>query len=95
MIIFLIIADDGVPDLQHRHIYLAVVLVIAGIAVGTGIGIYLFKRSGHHVSVLYTFNTFDNPLFFNRNPSQSDLVDPSKLVVNAVEENVKQMVDVM
>ncbi|XP_028283775.1 macrophage mannose receptor 1-like [Parambassis ranga] len=86
---------DGVPDIQRGHIYLAVVLVIAGIAVGTGIGIFLYKRSGHHLAIPHKFNTFDNPLFFNRSPSQSDPVDTSKLVENAVEENAEPLVDVM
>lgn len=66
---------------------LASVLVIAAISTGTGIALFLFKKSGHRLPVPEKLSTFDNPLFFNNERSKSDLVDTNKLVANAEEEN--------
>lgn len=66
---------------------LAAALVIAAIAIGTVITLFLFKKSGRRLPIPEKLSTFDNPLFFNNERSQPDLVDTNKLVANAEEEN--------
>ncbi|XP_070774848.1 macrophage mannose receptor 1-like [Enoplosus armatus] len=69
------------------HIILAVVLVIAAIAIGTVIVLFLFKKSGRHLAIPEKLTAFDNPLFSSNEQSQPDVVDTNKLVANAEEEN--------
>ncbi|KAM9349891.1 macrophage mannose receptor 1-like [Symphorus nematophorus] len=71
----------------HRHIALAVVLVITGIAMGGVISFFLFKKNRHRLPIPDRLTVFDNPLFFSNERSRSDVVDRNKLVVNAEEEN--------
>lgn len=66
---------------------MAVVLVIIGIAMGTAIAFFLFKKSGRRLPIPEKLTTFDNPLFFNNERSQNNLVATNKLAVNAEEEN--------
>ncbi|XP_044077016.1 macrophage mannose receptor 1-like [Siniperca chuatsi] len=79
-------------DPQTRgHIILAVVLVITAVAIGMVIVLFLFKKSGRTLRIPEKLTTFDNPLFFNNERSRPDLVDTSKLVENAEEENSGSM----
>ncbi|XP_038573591.1 macrophage mannose receptor 1-like [Micropterus salmoides] len=80
------IVSPGVHHQSRGRIILAVSLVIAAIAVGLVIVLFLFKKSGHRLPIPEKLTTFDNPLFFNNERSQPDLVDTSKLVANAEEE---------
>lgn len=68
------------------RVILAVVLVITAIAIGTAIIFLLLKKSGRRLPIPEKLHTFDNPLFFNNERSQPDLVDTNKLVANAEEE---------
>uniref|UniRef100_A0A4W6EZB1 Mannose receptor, C type 1b n=1 Tax=Lates calcarifer TaxID=8187 RepID=A0A4W6EZB1_LATCA len=82
-------------DPQTRgHIILAVVLVITAIAMGIFVIGFLFKKSGHRLTIPEKLTTFDNPLFFNNERSQPDLVDTNKLVANAEEEHPEPIVTV-
>ncbi|XP_042352885.1 macrophage mannose receptor 1-like isoform X2 [Plectropomus leopardus] len=71
----------------HGHMILAVVLVITAIAIGVVITLFLFKKSGRRLPMSQKLPTFDNPLFFNNEQSQTGLVDTNKLVAYAEEEN--------
>uniref|UniRef100_UPI003AAF93A9 macrophage mannose receptor 1-like n=1 Tax=Centroberyx gerrardi TaxID=166262 RepID=UPI003AAF93A9 len=65
-------------DPRHRvRTSLAVVLVITVIAILAVIGFFLYKKSGRHLP------TFDNPLYFDGERPQPDVVDTSKLIENA------------
>uniref|UniRef100_A0A8D0CPC0 Mannose receptor, C type 1b n=1 Tax=Sander lucioperca TaxID=283035 RepID=A0A8D0CPC0_SANLU len=80
-------------DPQTRgHIILAVVLAITVIAIV--IALFLFKKSGLRLPIPERLSTFDNPLFFNNERSQPDLVDTNKLVANAEEENSGSVITV-
>ncbi|XP_076004152.1 macrophage mannose receptor 1b isoform X2 [Genypterus blacodes] len=69
-------------DPRHRvHTNLAIVLVITAVAALAVIGFFLYKKTGRPLP------TFDNPLYFNGERSQPDVVDTNKLIENAVEEN--------
>ncbi|XP_075954227.1 macrophage mannose receptor 1-like [Anarhichas minor] len=72
----------SVDPQTRRHSILAVVLVSTAIAIGTGIALFLFKKSGRRLSIPKKLSTFDNPLFFN-----NERFDTNKLVENAEEEN--------
>ncbi|KAM7400359.1 hypothetical protein PAMA_004852 [Pampus argenteus] len=48
--------------------------------------IFLFKKSGRRLTI-HKKTTFDNPLFFNNEQFEPNLVATNKLVVNAEEEN--------
>ncbi|KAF1383676.1 hypothetical protein PFLUV_G00134320 [Perca fluviatilis] len=86
---------NSMVDPQSRgHITMAVVLAITVIAIGAVIALFLFKKSGLHLPIPERLSTFDNPLFFNNEQSQSDLVDTNKLVVNAEEENSGSVITV-
>ncbi|XP_013873795.1 macrophage mannose receptor 1 isoform X2 [Austrofundulus limnaeus] len=75
------------------HIILAVVLVIAGLAAGTVVALFFFKKSGHYLPIHNRLTNFDNPLFFGNNRTQSGLVDSKTLVENADEENTLPVVN--
>ncbi|XP_070829826.1 macrophage mannose receptor 1-like [Chaetodon trifascialis] len=80
---------------QNRgHSVLAALLIITGLAVGTAIVLFLYKKSGRHLPIPEKLTTFDNPLFFNNERAQPDLVDTNKLVANAEEENAGPVVTV-
>ncbi|XP_071402106.1 macrophage mannose receptor 1-like [Centroberyx affinis] len=69
-------------DLRHPgHISLAVMLAITVIAILAAIAFFLYKKSGRPLPI------FDNPLYFDGERSQPDVVDTSKLIENAEEEN--------
>uniref|UniRef100_UPI003AB09028 macrophage mannose receptor 1-like n=1 Tax=Centroberyx gerrardi TaxID=166262 RepID=UPI003AB09028 len=71
----------------HRvHTNLAVVLVITVIAILAVIGFFLYKKSGRPLP------TFDNPLYFDGERSQPDVVDTNKLIENAEEENPEPII---
>ncbi|XP_078144091.1 macrophage mannose receptor 1-like [Centroberyx gerrardi] len=74
-------------DPRHRvHTNLAVVLVITVIAILAVIGFFLYKKSGRPLP------TFDNPLYFDGERSQPDVVDTNKLIENAEEENPEPII---
>ena len=80
-------------DRHHRgYIGLAIVLVTAGIVLGTVIALFLSKKSGRRLPILDKLTAFDNPLFFNNVQSQPDLVDTNQLVENAEEENPEPII---
>lgn len=62
-------------------------LTIIGISVGAIVAIFLFKKSGRRLPMPQKLTTFDNPMFFNNERAQPNVVDSSKLVVNAEEED--------
>ncbi|XP_067462381.1 macrophage mannose receptor 1-like [Thunnus thynnus] len=74
-------------SLAHGHKALVVVLVMIGIATVAVVAIFLFKKSGHRLPIPERLTTFDNPLFFNNERAEPNLVAEKKLVVNAEEEN--------
>ncbi|KAM7400358.1 hypothetical protein PAMA_004851 [Pampus argenteus] len=76
---------------HHSNIVLAVVLVIVGIAGGTVIAVFLYKKLGCQSPIPDRLTAFDNPLF-NKVCSQPDLVDTDKLVENAEEENPEPII---
>lgn len=76
------------------HTILAIVLVIGVIAIGAVITLFLFKKSGRPLPIPEKLSAFDNPLFFNNERSQPNLVDTNKLVANAEEENTGPIIDV-
>ncbi|XP_014899448.1 macrophage mannose receptor 1-like isoform X1 [Poecilia latipinna] len=72
------------PNPQHRddphsrvHTSLVVAMLIAIISIMTLFAFLLYKRSPR------PFPTFDNPLYFNGEKSQPDVVDTNKLIENA------------
>ncbi|KAM4552771.1 macrophage mannose receptor 1-like [Odontesthes bonariensis] len=80
------ISTDGGLTHDHRNITLAVVLAIVGMAVGTAIFFFLFKKSGRHLPLPDILTTFDNPLFFSNTKSEPDVEDTQQLIENAEEE---------
>ncbi|XP_044077015.1 macrophage mannose receptor 1-like [Siniperca chuatsi] len=82
-----------VRDPRYRsHIALAGVLVIIVIAMGAVTAFFLFKKSGRCFPIPDRLTTFDNPLFFSNEQSQSDVVDTKKLLENAEEENPEPII---
>ncbi|XP_061588555.1 macrophage mannose receptor 1-like [Cololabis saira] len=77
---------------DRGHIVLTVVLVTIVIVLGMLIVVFFWKKSGHHLSIPNNLATFDNPLFFSNNRSQSELVDTKQLVENSEEENSQPVV---
>uniref|UniRef100_A0A8C7Z677 Mannose receptor, C type 1b n=1 Tax=Oryzias sinensis TaxID=183150 RepID=A0A8C7Z677_9TELE len=59
------------------HSSLVVVLLIAIISALIAVGFFLYKRSP------LPLPTFENPLYFNSEPSQPDVVDTNRLIENA------------
>lgn len=58
-----------------RNMLLPVGLVIATIAIGAVIVIFLIKKSGYHFSFWNKSSNFHNPLFFNNGQSTNDLTE--------------------
>ncbi|KAG8014277.1 Macrophage mannose receptor 1, partial [Nibea albiflora] len=81
------------PDVLRRrsHMILAVVLIITGLAMGTVIALFVFKKNSYRLPVFERFTNFENPLFKNTE-SQPDVADTSKLVENAEEENPEPLI---
>lgn len=93
IIYFSICAVVVVFDRHHRgYIALVIVLVIAGIAMGTLIALFLSKKLGRRSPIIDKLTAFDNPLFFNNVQSKPDLVDTNNLVENAEEENPEPII---
>ncbi|KAF7668437.1 hypothetical protein LDENG_00014640 [Lucifuga dentata] len=74
------------PRMRSR-IGMAVTLVIAGLAMGTVIVLVLWKKTGHRLPIPEKITTFDNPLFFNNERAHPGVVDTTKLIENAEEQN--------
>ncbi|KAM4727964.1 macrophage mannose receptor 1-like isoform 2-T2 [Anableps anableps] len=69
---------SGGDDPHSRaHTSLVVVMLIAIISTLTVVAFFLYKRSPR------PFPTFDNPLYFDGEKSQPDVVDTNKLIENA------------
>lgn len=69
---------QGGNDPRSRvHTSLVVVLLIAIISTLTAVAIFYYKRSPR------PFPTFENPLYFDGEKSQPDVVDTNKLIENA------------
>ncbi|XP_019121793.1 macrophage mannose receptor 1 [Larimichthys crocea] len=81
------------PELQRLrgHIILAVVLIITGLAMGTVIALFIFKKNSHRLPILERLTNFENPLF-RYSQSQPDVADTSNLVENAEEENPEPLI---
>ncbi|CAL8344298.1 unnamed protein product [Merluccius merluccius] len=63
---------------NHRaHTSLVVFVVIGALCLMVAVAFFLFKKSGRSLP------TFENPLYFNGERSQPDLVDTNKLIENA------------
>lgn len=67
---------------------LVVVLVITGVSTLVAIGYFLYKKSP--VS-LVALPPFENPLYFDGEPSQPDVVDTNKMMAKE-EENPEQFI---
>ncbi|KAM8849999.1 macrophage mannose receptor 1-like isoform 1-T1 [Spinachia spinachia] len=77
----------GGPDPRGRtHINLIVVLVVTLVSSLAVVAFFLYKKSPR------TLPTFDNPLYFDRERSQPDVVDTNKLIENAEEENPEPII---
>lgn len=70
---------------DRGHIFLAVAVVIAGIAMGAILAFFLFKKSVYLSPIPVTVTSFANPLLFSNDQSQSDVADSNKLLENAAE----------
>ncbi|KAM3850435.1 macrophage mannose receptor 1-like [Diretmus argenteus] len=73
---------------QRGHITLAVVLVIMVISILAGVAFFLYKKGSW--SARPDLPAFDNPLYFDGERSQPDVVDTNKLIENAEEESVEE-----
>ncbi|XP_017266613.1 macrophage mannose receptor 1-like [Kryptolebias marmoratus] len=82
-----------IPSVRGR-IILAIMLVIAGLAVGTVVAFFLLKKSGRHLPIPNNKTNFENPLFFSNNPSKPGLVDRKTLVETADEENTQPVITI-
>lgn len=67
---------------------LAVVLVFAGVSTLMAAGYFLYKKSP---IPLISKPTFENPLYFDGEPSQPDVVDTNKMIAKE-EENTEQFI---
>lgn len=77
----------GSQDPRSRsHTGLVVILVIAGISTLIAAGFFLYKKSPAALP------TFDNPLYFDGERSQPDVVDTNKLIENAEAENLEPII---
>ncbi|KAM9349608.1 macrophage mannose receptor 1b [Symphorus nematophorus] len=72
----------GEDPRKRVHTSLVVVLIIAVISTLMGVGFFFYKKSPRPLP------TFDNPLYFDSERSQPDVVDTNKLIENAEVENV-------
>lgn len=68
------------------HTSLVVVLVITAVSTVIVIGFFLYKKSP------VPLPTFDNPLYFDSERSQPDVVDTNKLIENAEVENPEPII---
>lgn len=73
---------------------MAVVLIITGLAAGTVLALFFFKKSGHYLPIHNRLTNFDNPLFFGNNRTQPGLVDSKTLVENADEDNTLPVINI-
>lgn len=71
---------------KRFHTSLVVVLVIAVISTLMVIAFFLYKKTGRPLP------TFDNPLYFNGERTQPDVVDTNKLIENAEVENPEPII---
>lgn len=77
----------GSRDPRSRsHTGLVVILVIAGVSTLIAAGFFLYKKSPTALP------TFDNPLYFDGERSQPDVVDTNKLIENAEAENLEPII---
>ncbi|TKS79617.1 Macrophage mannose receptor 1 [Collichthys lucidus] len=76
--------DDGSPSRVHTS--LVVVLVITAVSMVIVAGFFLYKNSP------VPLPTFDNPLYFDSERSQPDVVDTNKLIENAEVENPEPII---
>lgn len=61
-----------------RNILLPVGLVIAAIAIGAVIVVFVIKKSGYHFSFWNQSSNFHSPLFFNNGQSTNDLTETNR-----------------
>lgn len=71
---------------SHGHKSLIVVLVITAVSILMAIAFFLYKKSPRSLP------TFVNPLYFDSERSQPDVVDTNKLIENAVVENSEPII---
>ncbi|XP_076601688.1 macrophage mannose receptor 1b [Chaetodon auriga] len=71
---------------SRAHSSLVVVLIITAISTLIAVGFFLYKRSPRPLP------TFDNPLYFDSERSQPDVVDTNKLIENAEAENPEPII---
>ncbi|KAM3850436.1 macrophage mannose receptor 1-like [Diretmus argenteus] len=69
---------------QRGHISVAVAVVIMVITILAVVAFFLYKKSGR------PFPTFNNPLYFDGERSQPDVVDTNELIENAEDENAEE-----
>ncbi|XP_039999154.1 macrophage mannose receptor 1-like [Xiphias gladius] len=74
------------PPRHRLHTTLIVVLIITVTSVLIAIAFFLYKRSPQLIP------TFDNPLYFDSERSQPDVVDTNKLIENAEEQNPEPII---
>ncbi|KAJ3595076.1 hypothetical protein NHX12_004381 [Muraenolepis orangiensis] len=67
-------------DKKRAHTSLVVVVIVAFLCAMAAMAFFLYKKSGRSLP------TFENPLYFNGERSQPDLVDTNKLIENAEQE---------
>ncbi|XP_041804547.1 macrophage mannose receptor 1-like [Chelmon rostratus] len=76
----------GQDPRSRAHSSLVVVLIITAISTLIAIAFFLYKRSPRPLP------TFDNPLYFDSERSQPDVVDTNKLIENAEAENPEPII---
>ncbi|KAK5860194.1 hypothetical protein PBY51_021689 [Eleginops maclovinus] len=80
--------EPSEKDLHSRvHTSLIVVLIITVTSTLIALGFFVYKKSPRP-----KLPTFDNPLYFDRERSQPDVVDTNKLIENAEEENPEPII---
>lgn len=78
--------NPAVDPQANGQVILPAVLVITVIAIGTVIIFLIIKKSGCHLPLLKKSSTFDNPLFFNNEQSQPNLVESNNMAANGEKE---------
>lgn len=79
----------GNNDLQSRaRTSLVIVLVFGGVSTLLAIGYFFYKKSS---VPLIALPPFENPLYFDGEPSQPDVVDTNKMMAKD-EENPEQFI---
>lgn len=76
----------GQDPRSRTHTSLVVVLIITVISTLMVIAFFLYKKSPRPLP------TFDNPLYFDSERSQPDVVDTNKLIENAEAENPEPII---